>query len=173
MSRQTDNQEKHMDIERIMGLYGDELLRLCYLYVHDWQMAEDVLQDTFISAFRNFHKFQGESSEKTWLTRIAINTCKSYLRTPWKKKVIYQGETPLWNDEKEVAEMEFCDDTVIKAVCQLKPRYREVILLFYYQELKIKEIAGILKISESAVTVRLSRAREQLKGKLERWYYDE
>lgn len=173
MSRQTDNQENHMDIERIMNLYGDELLRLCYLYLHDWQMAEDVLQDTFISAFRSFHKFKGESLEKTWLTRIAINTCKSYLRTSWKKKVVYRDEASLWNEEKEAVEMELCDDTVIKAVWQLKPRYREVILLFYYQELKIREIAGVLKISESAVTVRLSRAREQLKGKLERWYYDE
>lgn len=173
MSRQKENQQKHMDIEQAMNLYGDELLRLCYLYLHDWQMAEDALQDTFISAFRNFYKFKGESSEKTWLTRIAINTCKSYSRGFWKRKVIYRDDALSEYEEKETIEMEFCDDTVVKAVCQLKPRYREVVLLFYYQELKVREIAGILGISESAVTVRLSRAREQLKGKLERWYYDE
>lgn len=173
MNRQKENQENHMDIEQAMNLYGDELLRLCYLYLHDWQMAEDALQDTFISAFRNFNKFQGESSEKTWITRIAINACKSYSRSFWKKKVICRDEVLSAYEEKEAIEMEFCDDTVVKAVYRLKPRYREVVLLFYYQELKVREIAGILGISESAVTVRLSRAREQLKGKLERWYYGE
>ena len=65
------------------------------------------------------------------------------------------------------------DDTVINAVCSLKPKYKEVILLFYYQEMKAKDIANILNISESAVTVRLTRAREQLKKSLKGWYFDE
>lgn len=87
--------------------------------------------------------------------------------------MVYGDLNPLWDEEKEAEEAVFRDDTVILAIRQLKPKYREVVLLFYYQELKVKEIAGILGISESAVTVRLTRAREQLKGKLERWYLDE
>ena len=90
-----------------------------------------------------------------------------------EEKVLYGDLNPVWDEEKEAQEAVFRDDTVILAIYQLKPKYREVVLLFYYQELKVKEIAGILGISESAVTVRLTRAREQLKGKLERWYLDE
>ncbi|MEA4986879.1 MAG: sigma-70 region 4 domain-containing protein, partial [Anaerovorax sp.] len=65
------------------------------------------------------------------------------------------------------------DDTVLNEISKLKPKYREVILLFYYQELKVKEIVAALNITESAVTVRLSRAREQLKKSLKGWYFDE
>lgn len=173
MGRQTDEEQNNIDMEKLMNLYGDGLLRLCYLYLHDWQLAEDAVQDVYINIFRKYKGFLGQSSEKTWITRIAINVCKSYLRTPWKKKVVYGDLNPLWDEEKEAEEAVFRDDTVILAIRQLKPKYREVVLLFYYQELKVKEIAGILGISESAVTVRLTRAREQLKGKLERWYLDE
>ena len=173
MSRHIDKKQSNIEIEKLIDLYGDALLRLCYLYLHDWQMAEDAVQDVYINIFRKYKEFQGQSSEKTWITRIAINICKSYLRTPWKKKVLYGDLNPVWDEEKEAQEAVFRDDTVILAIYQLKPKYREVVLLFYYQELKVKEIAGILGISESAVTVRLTRAREQLKGKLERWYLDE
>lgn len=173
MSRQTDKKQINIEMEKLIELYGDELLRLCYLYLHDWQLAEDAVQDVYINIFRKHKGFHGQSSEKTWITRIAINVCKSYLRTPWKKKVIYGDLNPVWDEEKEAKEAVFRDDTVILAIYQLKPKYREVVLLFYYQELKVREIAETLGISQSAVTVRLTRAREQLKGKLERWYLDE
>lgn len=173
MSRQTDEQLSDIDMEKLIDLYGNELLRLCYLYLHDWQLAEDAVQDVYVKVFLCYKDFCGKSSEKTWMTRIAINICKSYLRTPWKKKVMYGDLNPVWDEEKEAKEAVFHDDTVISAIYRLKPKYKEVVLLFYYQELKVREIAEILGISESAVTVRLTRAREQLKGKLERWYLDE
>lgn len=173
MSRQTDKKQINIEMEKLIELYGDELLRLCYLYLHDWQLAEDAVQDVYMNIFRKYNEFHGQSSEKTWITRIAINVCKSYLRTPWKKKVLYGDLNPAWDEEKEAEEAVFRDDTVILAIYQLKPKYREVVLLFYYQELKVREIAETLGISQSAVTVRLTRAREQLKGKLERWYLDE
>lgn len=173
MSRQTDEQQKNIDMEKLIDLYGDELLRLCYLYLHDLQLAEDAVQETYIRIFRGYEKFQGKSKEKTWITRIAINVCKSYLRSPWKQKIFY-GDIETVQDEKQIAqEMEIKDDTVIRAIYQLKPKYKEVILLFYYQEFKVAEIAQILDISASAVTVRLTRAREQLKDRLEGWYFDE
>lgn len=173
MSRQTDEQQKNINMEKLIDLYGDELLRLCYLYLHDLQLAEDAVQEAYIRIFRGYEKFQGKSKEKTWITRIAINVCKSYLRSSWKQKVFY-GDIETVQDEKQIAqEMEIKDDTVIRAIYQLKPKYKEVILLFYYQEFKVAEIAQILDISASAVTVRLTRAREQLKDRLEGWYFDE
>lgn len=161
------------DMEKLINLYGDELLKLCFLYLHDLQLAEDAVQETYIRIFQNYDRFLGKSAEKTWITRIAINVCKDYLRSPWKQKVFYGGIEPEYGKEAETMEPEIRDDIVIRAICGLKPKYREVVLLFYYQELKTSEIAEILGISVSAVTVRLTRAREQLREKLKGWYFDE
>ena len=65
------------------------------------------------------------------------------------------------------------DDTLVLEIMKLSPKYKEVILLFYYHDMPIREIARALNIPESTVAVRLKRAREQLKSKLEGWYYDE
>ena len=62
-----------MDLERIVNEYGDALLRMCFLYLKDHAMAEDAVQETFLRAFRHQDDFQGKSSVKTWITRIAIN----------------------------------------------------------------------------------------------------
>jgi len=63
-------------IERLIDLYEDRLLRLCFLYLHDCTLAEDAVQETFLKAYNALSKFRGESSEETWLMRIAVNTCK-------------------------------------------------------------------------------------------------
>lgn len=70
-------------LERLMNTYGDELLRMCFLYLKDYQLAEDAVQDTFLKAMKSYQFFQHQSSEKTWLTRIAINCCKNVIRTRW------------------------------------------------------------------------------------------
>lgn len=157
------------DIANLMNIYGDTLLRLCFLYLHDFHLAEDAVQETFIKAFRNKNKFRGESDIKTWLTAIAINECKSLLRKKKGKILSFSNEL---DDSVKYYDKVF-DDTVINAVCSLKPKYKEVVLLFYYQEMKAKDIAVALGISESAVNVRLTRAREQLKRALKGWYFDE
>ena len=65
------------------------------------------------------------------------------------------------------------DDTLLQEIMRLKPKYKEVVLLFYYQDMKISEIARVLNAPESTVSVRLKRAREQLKKRLEGWYAEE
>ena len=67
-------------LEQAVKTHGDNLLRLCFLYLRDRQMAEDAVQETFLRAWRAYGRFRGDSSEKTWLTRIAVNVCKSALR---------------------------------------------------------------------------------------------
>lgn len=158
------------DMHRLINEHGDSLLRMCFLYLHDLHLAEDALQDTYIKVYQNWNKFRGDCSEKTWITSIAINVCKSKLRSPWFKRIL------LYNDPaKECVQhtMLIEDDTVLKEISKLKPKYKEVVLLFYYRDMKTKEIAKALGLSESAVCVRLSRAREQLMNKLKGWYFNE
>ncbi|WP_324825362.1 RNA polymerase sigma factor [Sinanaerobacter sp. ZZT-01] len=161
--------EDEPDMERLIRQYGDSLLRMCCLYLHDLQLAEDAVQDTYIKVYRKWDTFKGKSSEKTWITSIAINVCKSRLRSSWYNMMLFRGE----QEKEPFYEDKIKDDTILNEIAGLKPKYREVILLFYYQELKIKEIAAALRITESSATVRLSRAREQLRASLKGWYFDE
>ena len=70
-------------ISRMVKTYEKDLLRLCCMYLKDAVMAEDAVQETFLKAYKSLHAFRGESSEKTWLMRIAINVCKDMQRTAW------------------------------------------------------------------------------------------
>lgn len=155
---------------RLLDDWGDRLLRLCTLYLKDVHLAEDAVQETLIKAWRNADKFRGDGSEITWITRIAINVCKSYLRSPWKRRRAPAEELDrlfVPTDDPQV------DDALPRAILALSRPYREVIILYYYQELKAREIADILQVDVSTVTARLSRARKQLREALKGWYYDE
>ena len=74
-------------LERLIRENQVSLKRLCYLYLHDQAMAEDAVQETFLKVYRSLKDFRGEASEKTYLTRIAINTCKDMLRTGWFRHI--------------------------------------------------------------------------------------
>ena len=63
--------------------YQAQLLRLCYLVLHDTMLAEDAVQETFLKAYRAMGRFRGDCQEKTWLMRIAINTCRDMRRSAW------------------------------------------------------------------------------------------
>ena len=154
------------NINRLVETYGDEILRMCFLYLKDIHLAEDALQDTFIKVYKNYSKFQGKSSEKTWIIRIAINVCKNYLRSSWWKRVDVKAcleSIPALQNNRQ-------NDDLIIAIMQLSSKYKEVVLLYYYQGLKIREIAETLNIPESTVAVRLKRARAKLKIDLEAIY---
>ena len=65
--------------------YSDDVLRTCFVLLSDQSLAEDAMQDTFTKAWKNMSQFEGRenASPKTWLMRIAVNTCKDYRRTQW------------------------------------------------------------------------------------------
>ncbi len=158
-----------MDLGRMLSLYGDDLLRVCFLYLRDYHLAEDALQDTFERAIHAYARFRGDCEEKTWLTCIAINVCKNQLRTPWHRKRV--------DDESFLAQLcavdhpaDGLDNSLMLAVSRLSSKYKEVVLLFYYEEMKLKEIAAALHIPQATVSTRLARARAQLKETAKEWY---
>ena len=157
-------------LERLLREHGDRLLRLCTLYLKDVQLAEDAVQDTMLRAWRAADGFRGDCSELTWLTRIAVNVCKGYLRSPWKRRRVPAEAL----DTLEAPPLKTdVDDTLPRAVMALSRPLREVVILYYYGELRAREIAALLHVPVSTVTVRLSRARAQLRDALKGWYYDE
>lgn len=159
------------DIRNLISEYGDSLLRMCLLYLKDIHLAEDAVQDTLIKVHKSYSKFKGDSEEKTWVMRIAINVCKNYLRSSWWKRIdeaVVLEQIPSSSIDDSMQ-----DDSLLLEIMKLSPKYKEVILLFYYQDMKIREIAEVLNTPEATIAVRLKRAREILKIKLKGWYYDE
>lgn len=154
-----------MGIEELIDQYGDGILRLCLLYLGDRQLAEDAFQETFIKAWRQQASFRGESSVKTWLSAIAVNTCRSMLRSGFMRmRRSCRNVDELLNLPSP--ETEYTAD-VARAVCALPGKYREVVVLYYYEDMKLKEIAGLLGLPVNSVSTRLRRARALLKEALD------
>ena len=84
---QAPNQTPADRLDRMVRQYEKDLLRICCVYLRDRTVAEDVVQETFLKAYRNLDSFRGESSEKTWLMRIAINCCRDYRRSAWYRYI--------------------------------------------------------------------------------------
>lgn len=156
-------------LDALMVQHGSRLLRLCAMNLRDASLAQDAVQDTFLKAFRQFHRFRGDADALTWLTAIAINVCRDYRRTAWFRHVDRRME----DLPEQAASFPFPDNTVITEVSKLPDKYREVILLRYYQDMKQKDIAATLGISDRAVRQRLNKANTMLREQLKEWYEDE
>lgn len=159
-------------IEELMIEYGSELTFLAYSYVKNAEEAKDIVQNAFVAAFQHLPGFRGDSSVKTWLYRVTINKCKDHLKSSLFKRVVLFGSTPETNKKEAPIDENYLDkeasNTIKKAVFTLKLKYREVILMRYYQDLSIKEISLILNLPEATVHTRLRRAKEQLAPILEK-----
>ena len=154
-----------MRIEEFIDLYGDGILRLCILYLGDRHLAEDAFQETFIKAWKKWDGFRGECSVKTWLTRIAVNTCRDMLRSGWlrmmRRSQPVEALFDLATDEDLQEEAAVRD-----ALMRLPGMYREVVLLHYDQGMKLKSIAKFLGLSPNTVSTRLRRARALMEKEL-------
>ena len=160
-------------LERLMHEYGDGLLRTCYLYLKDYQLAEDAVQETFIKAMKSYELFEHKSSEKTWLMRIAINCCKNVMRTKWFRTRQNNLENHM-NGINDDPINDFLEkDSVSSVIMALNADDRQIIVLYYYQELSVKEIAIIIGKSENTTMQRLNRARGKMKKILTEAGYDQ
>lgn len=158
--------ERNIIFERIVGQYQLPLLRMCYLHLHDKSLAEDAVQETFLKVYRSLDSFQGQCSEKTWIMKIAINTCRDLNRSGWSR-FVSQEITPDMLPEPST-ELEEHDEMLTLAVMNLPRKLREVILLYYYQDMSTIEISNSLGISQSSVSGRLKRAKDKLRKSIER-----
>lgn len=143
--------------------YTDMLYRLCYSILLQKEDAEDAVQDVFLIFYRKQPTFADEDHEKAWFIRVAVNRCRDMLR---RKKV--RAALPLSEVEETLAAsgVEYEESEVLTAIYGLPDKYRVVMILHYLEEYPVKEVAKLLKITPSAVKMRLARGREQLKASL-------
>ena len=163
--------ERSEELENLMDQYGDEIKRFCTLQLNDPFQAEDAAQDTFVKAWKFLESYKGKSSLKTWLMRIAVNTCRDYQRTGWFRHV-NRSVTPedLPEQSRETA---FPDGEISQALAELSPRLRMVILLRYYDGMTLQETARAAGISLATTNRLIRKANQLLHHRLEGWYYDE
>ena len=157
-------------LENAMERWEASLMRMCFAYLGDVTLAEDAVQETFLKAWKGYERFRGEANEKTWLMRIAINTCKDVRRSAWFRHM--DGSAALESLPEPQAPFSAEDDAVTRAVMELRPKYREVILLRWYQDMSGSEVAQTLRIPKSTVYNRLKKAYAILQKELEGWQYE-
>lgn len=158
------NRSSKDEFVRLVEAHQLSLLQLCFVYLHDKTLAEDAIQETFLKAYRSFSGFRRESSEKTWLSRIAINCCRDLNKSGWYRFFNRSFSAEILPVSSEYASEK--DDDLTVAVMKLPVRLREVILLYYFEDMTTVEIAEVLCISQQAVSARLSRALIKLRKEL-------
>jgi RNA polymerase sigma-70 factor, ECF subfamily len=160
-----------MTIEEVIDHYGEDVWKLVFSYVRNEQVADDLTQEIFIKIYKKIDTFAGNASLRTWIWRVAINHCKDYLKS-WYKRTVFPQEERNFNwmssgcsVEGEVIRKDE-DRELEKVVLELPLKYREVIYLFYYEECSMKEIALFLNLRENTVKTRLRRAKQLIKERL-------
>ncbi len=180
--------EQPVAFDELVALYEKKIFNVIYRILGDYEEAADLTQETFISAFKGFSRFRGDSQIYTWIYQIAINHCRNRLRQRSRARRIpvdSLDQPKAWEDEeggqqREIADLSYAPhvlleekelhERIMDAVQSLAPDYRTVVVLRELQGLSYNEIAEVTGLSLDNVKTRLSRARGMLRRKLEPYY---
>lgn len=137
--------------------YRSMVYRIALNFFRNIQDAEDATQEVMLKLYLRVEPFDSQDHARNWLIQVTLNYCRSVWRSPWRQRVSLEDLT---------AAIPFScpeDGELFQTVMELPEKHRTVLYLFYYEEMSVREIAEVLKLSETAVTSRLSRARKVLK----------
>lgn len=150
-----------MRLEEAYEKYADILYRLALSHLQHQQDAEDAVQEVFIRYLNRTKPFADASHEQAWLIRVTVNLCYDMLRH--KNRHRYTA----LEDAAEITAEEPQDCGILQTLEKLPVKNRTVLVLYYLEGFSVEEIAFMLRISVSAVKMRMSRGRDQLKTILE------
>lgn len=154
------------DFESLVLAYLNDIRKLIYSYVKHAETVDDLAQEVFLSAYQGYRGFRGESSAKTWLFKIAINKCKDHLKS-WHHRHMVLTEFFQEKSSGKTAETEALGGIekqhLASVILALPLKYREIIILYYYHDLSLPEICGLLNMNANTVKTRLVRGRELIK----------
>lgn len=163
ISEVEDKSNINKNVEKILNIYGNAILRMAYSYLHNVCDAEDVLQDTLIQYIKTAPNFKNTKHEKAWLMRVSINISKN--------KIMYNKRRKTSELDENIIEKEREDLTYIwESIKNLPQKYREVIHLFYQEGYSTAQIAMVLQKKETTVRSLLHRGRAKLKVILKEAY---
>lgn len=148
------------DFKEKYDQYCKLIYKIAFIHLGNKADSEEAVQEVFIKLYRNAPEFHDSEHEKAWLIRVTSNHCKNMLRSFWRKKVTqFEDLSVYFGSQKELENAQL--------IINLPTKYKTIIHLYYYEGYAVKEISDILKITESAVKMRLKRGREMLKMELE------
>lgn len=161
---------KYEKFERIYSDYKNTVLKISYIYLQDYHLAEDAASETFCKALEKIGSLKDEKKAKAWLSKICVNVCRDILRHKSRRE-ISAGDKAL---DKESTSPDLDNTlTVTEAIGKLPEDIREAVILFYFQQFKQREIAEILKIPEKDVAYRIRKGKNLLREMLkEEFSYD-
>ncbi len=154
-------------VQELVAAYGDRLFRSACLLCGDDAEAQDLVQETLLQAARSGPGFGGGSSIYTWLHGILLNLTRHYHRD--RKRMVYDEElvrrdAPVIEEAPHFLDVELARDALTRALQRLSGPHREVLILRFYEEMKIREIAAHLHVSKGTVKSRLHYAIAELQG---------
>jgi len=163
-----------IEFDQIVQKYDKRLFNLLFRLTGDYDLAQDLAQEVFLIAYKEYSKFRGESDFFTWLYRIAVNHHRRYLRKQKVRSFFGLGERM---PEEEVSDPEALEQMenieklsqnkiVRQAVAGLPEEFKETVVLYYYEDQACSDIAKILDCSPGTVKSRLWRGRQILAQKL-------
>ncbi|MCL2519094.1 MAG: RNA polymerase sigma factor [Oscillospiraceae bacterium] len=154
-------------MHEIIARYQDMVYRIAFTYCKNYSDAEDITQEVFLRYLKTDKEFNDDEHLKAWLIRVTVNAAKNLLRSAWFRK------TDSISEHEDLCEPEHEHPEVYHEVMALAERYRSVVMLYYFEDYSVKEIAEILRRSETAVQTQLQRARAILKEKLKEDWQNE
>jgi RNA polymerase sigma-70 factor, ECF subfamily len=163
--------------DMLVTRYRDRIFSLAFHMLSNAEEAEDIAQEVFVRAYRNLGKFRQESSFYTWLYRIAVNIVYTQAKKNTRRRVLYDEafkereylQPHSFDSPETVAQAGEVREMILKAINQLDPRFRQVIILKELEGLDVSEVAKLLGLPEGTVKSRLFRAREDLKHIIQTW----
>ncbi len=159
------NNRPDITLNALISQYHTTILHLRCIILLAPTAAEDAVQETFLKAYRSLPAFRQEASAKTWLTSIALNVCRDMRKSAWwrhTERRVTPEELPLSTPPQDADAL-----ALGQAIARLPEKYRNAILLYYYQDMTLQEASTILKTTPSTLSKRLARARSMLKKALE------
>jgi len=150
-----------MEFEQLYKSYWQKVFRFCMGYVNDYDIAQDIAQETFIIVWQKLDTFRNESSIGTWIFRIASNNC---LRQIEKGKRFPKSELPVNITEEKNYSLEPQIQFLYKCIAEL-PETDRIIISLELEDVKQAEIASIVGLSEANTRVKIHRIKEKLTQK--------
>ncbi|MCT4688951.1 RNA polymerase sigma factor [Vallitalea sp.] len=160
-------------LKNVMNRYGTQLKRYAYMMVKDQHLAEDVVQKTFINFYYSIDNYRHDSSEKNYLYTILANECRQIRRKNWFRRENRNNYEDVKNAFQYNEDYSIDKIAVADCLAKIKPKYREIIILYYYQNFSVADISEILNLTNSAVKSRLKYARDNIKRYLEEVFVNE
>jgi len=156
------------ELEQWADLYAQRLVRLAYTYARDYGHAEDRVQDAFLKAYTLHHQFRPERGTLfSWLAKIVVNECRMAYRRRWRERVMEFLPERATESTEEMYLTHTSRQLIYQAVLNLPEFLRTPIVLHYYEDLSVEEIAFILGKPAGTVKSRLWRGRARLRHRLE------